>query len=305
MAFELLGTYQNGNYNVYLFKDGTKIRVNDLDNLTPAFPESMDLKICNRCEMGCSQCHECSTPDGALGDLNAPFLSTLHPYTELAIGGGNPLEHPGLEQFLYRMKEQKVVCNMTVHLTHFLRFEGLLRRYQQDGLIHGLGVSIPEHGVTDEAITKLESFSNLVLHVIAGIVSKDTMDRFANRHLKLLILGFKDFGRGHEYTALHPDISLGIDDLAGNLVNLQHQYDVISFDNLAIAQLNVRKFVGEEVWSKNYMGDDGQFTMYADLVKNEFAISSTSPRHSIIHDNIDDMFASVRKMREEKTNSNK
>ena len=49
-------------------------------------------------------CHEQSGPHGVHGDLNNPLLDTLHPYTELAIGGGNPLEHPDLIPFLQKMK---------------------------------------------------------------------------------------------------------------------------------------------------------------------------------------------------------
>ena len=52
---------------------------------------------------------------------------------------------------------------------------------------------------------------------------------------------------------------------------------VVSFDNLAIKQLDIREVIGEEKWKEFYMGDDGQYTMYVDLVKNECAKSSTSP----------------------------
>ena len=46
------------------------------------------------------------------------------------------------------------------------------------------------------------------------------------------------------------------------------------------------------------MGDDGQFTMYIDLVKNEYAVSSVSERKSIPENStIDSLFASVRSMR--------
>ena len=294
---KLIGSYVNGNYTVHLFDDGTKVRINDLDNLTPDFPESMDLKICNRCDRGCPQCHECSTKDGVLGDLNAPFLSTIHPYTELAIGGGNPLEHPDLESFLERMKAQRVVCNMTVHYDHFLANWPLLKDYQDRGLIHGLGVSIPEYAKLTDAFT---SMKNVVLHVIAGIVSINTLVRFGKMGLKLLILGYKDYGRGSQYKQLHPEIQSNIDTIAANLHTLECYYDVISFDNLAIRQLNVRDQVGEEVWNSSYMGDDGQYTMYADLCTNSFAISSTSERHENVYTSIDDMFNEVRRLKAEK-----
>ena len=49
----ILTTYTNGNYHVTLLNDGTKIRYNRLDNLTPAFAESIDCNITERCDGGC------------------------------------------------------------------------------------------------------------------------------------------------------------------------------------------------------------------------------------------------------------
>lgn len=49
--------YQNGNYVTTLdTKTGTKIRENDLNFFRAEFPESMDIKICDRCDMGCPMC---------------------------------------------------------------------------------------------------------------------------------------------------------------------------------------------------------------------------------------------------------
>ena len=68
----LLGSYTNGNYKVSIYDDGTKIRENNLDNLTPDTIESMDIKITNCCDMGCPFCHENSLPDGEHGDILSP-----------------------------------------------------------------------------------------------------------------------------------------------------------------------------------------------------------------------------------------
>ena len=88
--------YKNGNYRVLIdLETGTKIRENDLDFFRADFPESFDVKITNRCDIGCAFCHENSTCDGKHGNiLFAGFIDKLHPYTEIAIGGGNPLAHP-------------------------------------------------------------------------------------------------------------------------------------------------------------------------------------------------------------------
>jgi hypothetical protein len=51
----------------------------------------------------------------------------------------------------------------------------------------------------------------------------------------------------------------------------------ISFDNLAILQLDVKELLfkdNEEEWSKFYMGDDGGFTMYIDAVNYKYAKNS-------------------------------
>ena len=116
--------YRNGNYNVMLNLDnGTKIRETIDPEATTFIPETIeafDCKITNSCDMGCQMCHENSIPNGKHGDLFAPsFLDNLHPYTEIAIGGGNPLEHPDFYKFLQLCKERKFVPSMTVNQVHF------------------------------------------------------------------------------------------------------------------------------------------------------------------------------------------
>lgn len=48
---------KNGNYTMFIdLETGTKIRKNDLDFFEPEYPESMDVKITNCCDMGCKFC---------------------------------------------------------------------------------------------------------------------------------------------------------------------------------------------------------------------------------------------------------
>lgn len=120
---KLLGFYKNGNYNVLIYEDGTKIRCqNNDEEFISSFPENIDIKITNRCSQNCLMCHENSNIDGLHGDiLNADFIKTLHPYTELAIGGGDPMEHPHLEQFLLILKGLNIIPNITVHQNSFMK----------------------------------------------------------------------------------------------------------------------------------------------------------------------------------------
>ena len=73
-------------------------------------------------------------------------------------------------------------------------------------------------------------------------------------------------------------------------------FDVVSFDNLALKQLEVKRFVSDEDWEHYYMGEDGTHSMYIDLVKGEFGISSTDERRWPVMDDIRDMFKFVRKV---------
>ena len=291
--------YHNGNYDVFInLENGTKVRKNDLDNLTPEYPESMDIKLTNKCRHNCTMCHEASTPNGKHGDImNAKFIETLLPYTELAIGGGNPLEHPDLELFLRKCKSLKLIPSMTVHQDDFMNNLEFLRMLRDEELIWGIGVSVSY--VTDELIEALHEFPNAVCHIIAGIATEAVINKLAHNDLKVLILGYKIFRRGE---ALYEKDSTNIDFL------IQYMYDIlpdminngwfstVSFDNLAIEQLKPSRILTKEQYDEFYMGDDGDFTLYVDLVNNEFAVSSTATERFPVMDNIKDMFDKVREV---------
>lgn len=290
-------SYQNGNYTVYLnTTNGTKIRKNNLDYFEPEWPESADIKITNCCKHSCSMCHENSTPDGKHADIiNAKFIETLHPYMELAIGGGNPLEHPDLEAFLYKCKDLKLIPSMTVHQGDFMENLDLFRRYRDEKLLYGIGVSVSY--VTDELIEALKEFPNAVCHIIAGIATETVINKLAHNNLKILILGYKIFRRGEDlYKKNNSTIDFLIQymyDVLPQMVN-EHWFNTISFDNLAIEQLKPARLMSEEDYSEFYMGDDGQFTLFLDLVEGTFAKSSTSENRYPLYDNIIDIFNTVK-----------
>lgn len=281
-------TYINGNYTVSIDLDtGTKIRENNLDFFEAAFPESMDVKITNRCNMGCKFCHEDSKCNGAHGDiLSESFIDKLHPYTELALGGGNVLEHPDFYDFLVKCKSLQLICNTTIRQEHFMESLDFIRKLRDEKLIYGLGISLSnpwQHGF----IETVKEFPNAVIHVINGIVTMQDLEELRNHGLKILILGYKEFRRGEK---LYEDSESrkSIDGLKCDLYNclpeiVHHSwFNVVSFDNLAIKQLNPQRLMSKKAWNEMYMGDDnadGRFTsasMYVDMVTRTFAANSCS-----------------------------
>lgn len=287
--------YKNGNYFVDLYEDGTKVRYNDLDNLTPEFVESMDCKITNRCPMGCPMCHEKSTPDGEHGDImNAEFIDKLRPGTEMAIGGGAVTGHPDLIPFLEKLKARGVIPSITVNQKEYKNNFDLVNRLVEEKLIYGLGVSFTSFD--DEFWDNvIKNNPNLVVHLIAGIHGGDVFDYFANKGVKILILGYKDFGRGHDLLQrANGIIQVQLNWLKEHIKEYANKYKVVSFDNLAIEQLEIKNILTKNEWERFYQGDDGTHTMYVDLVKKQFAKTSTSTKRYDLLDNIDDMFEVIK-----------
>lgn len=298
---KILGKYKNGNYFVRIYDDGTKIRYNNEKFFDADTIESMDLKITGYCDMGCPQCHENSTVHGKHGDImSESFIDRLHPFTEIAIGGGNPLSHPDLYRFLLKCKNLNLIPSMTINQIHFESNIDFITKLVNEKMIYGLGVSLMKP--TNEFVEKIKMFPNAVVHTIAGIVSRDDIDILSKNNIKILVLGYKTFRRGVDYREKYAErIDNKIQMLKSILpIAIDNKwFSVVSFDNLAIKQLNVKEDIfhnDEEKWNKFFMGDDGidgnqtSATMYVDMVDRKFAKNSCSEKRFDIMDNVEDMY---------------
>lgn len=291
----LLGIYKNGNMRTRIFSDGTKIRETEDDEFIPEFAENMDIKISNYCDMDCKFCHEGSTKNGKHGDiLNQRFIETLHPYQEVALGGGDATSHPDLVPFLHKLKDRKVIVNMTVNQRHFEQKQELIKKLVDEKLIYGLGVSLVNP--TDEFISLIQQYPNAVIHVINGILKPSDVEILSDKNLKILILGYKQLRRGGDwYSEDYENITVKQMWLKKNLENIIEHFKVVSFDNLAIEQLEVQRLMSLEEWDEFYMGDDGSMTYYIDMVEQKFARSSTADfdkRYDLL-DSVDEMFKKI------------
>lgn len=317
-------SYKNGNYNVHInLEDGTKIRENDLDTLEPSTIESMDIKITNKCSgplvsytdafgqpsfrhEPCPMCHENSGPNGKHADLTfeGTFLDKLHPYTELAIGGGNPLEHPQLLEFLENCKKRKFIPSMTVNQSHLFKDYNLVKTLVDEELIYGLGISFTS---ANSYLKKyVEEFPNAVVHIINGLITEEDLRKLKDFHCKVLVLGYKTFRRGE---LLYQRDSERIEKNKAMLNNLlptiikENWFEVISFDNLALKQLNVKGLMTEDQWGEFYLGDDGigdeynSASMYVDMVERKFAKNSCSVERFDLLDTVEDMYQFLKNRR--------
>lgn len=297
----ILSSYKNGNVNVTILKDGTKIRSTDYidgDNIFFDFPESIDVKITNYCTPEennpiCAYCHEKSNLNGQHGDLKIlqNILSELPAGVEIACGGGDTLSHPEIISFLTTIKNQGLIANITINEKHVKKHQELLSFLIKEDLIKGIGISYTSKKYFNDIKPILELSPNVVFHLIIGINHLDDISDLMlltkenNRECKVLLLGYKQYGLGINYYIKNKNIE---DNKYQWYIKLpkffKNENLILSFDNLAINQLNLKRFFSEKSWGFFYMGDDFTHSMYIDAVNQQFAPSSTSSNRRSFND---------------------
>lgn len=281
---EILHTYANGNTNVVLYSDGTKERT--FEGVPQVIhPESIDVKITDYCDAGCSFCHEQSTKAGEHGDLDKllKVLSVLPAGVEISAGGGHPLSHPDIISFLEKIKLQGLVANITINQKHLAKDRDLILMLIEKQLVKGVGISYSSKAYLPAIEPILKASNNVVFHLIMGVNQVEDIKilndfcQEQNKKCKVLILGYKQFGFGINYYLKNSKIENNKYEWYVQLANYFKRNNIIlSFDNLAIKQLDLQRFFADEAWNEFYMGDDFVFTMYMDAVKQHYAASSTS-----------------------------
>lgn len=285
-ASKVLVRGRNGNTMVTIHEDGT--RVIDYPGDNPAiidltFPLNVDLKVSSRCVFGfnpatrkavCDFCHESARMDGTECDYDAleRVLAPLPLTTEIALGINEVTD--GLVQFLTRMKAQGRILNGTFN--QGLVRTGAHRRITDHKLLRGVGISWRRSSWgLDDPIYRDE---NTVLHVIAGIDDfSEVLEAVKTGGIgKVLVLGEKDFG----FNAGRVDLATQSHRTWHARLHELFEHALVSFDNLALAQLNVRRYFRDANWSVFHQGER---SIYIDAVKRVYAPSSRSAETTSWH----------------------
>lgn len=281
--------YKNGTYTVLFDGFGTKRYIGE--EFIAETPDSLDIKLTEVCNRGCPFCHESSSPVGNHADMDllCQKLAGLPEGVEIALGGGDVLLYPNLDDLLQRLKNHFHVA-LTIRLEDWLDevTSNRLLELSQAGLVQAIGISIADIKLTDEMLEKMNPLNmrvyryNTVYHVIPGITSIETLNQMLNHRFifsKILILGYKSFGRGASKT-----IDPGVFEewrkflTKTRRVSSMVSSSVIAYDNLALEQLKIKDTVGRSFWESSYMGNEFTHSMYIDAVRGEFAPTSRSPR---------------------------
>jgi hypothetical protein len=288
---ERIRIYNNGNYQVQLFEDGTKKRISVNEKAVAVFPETIDVNISNYCENTCKYCYISASTKGKHGNLNMDIFDGLKKGVELAI---NYAEHPELENFLHRMNDKGVIVNLTINVLDVTRKIDFIKDLQERKLIHGIGVSVSSlSNKNTRAFELISELKNVVAHVIFGVMTP--LDRLvlADYFDNILMLGYKNKGRGEDFT---PDFRIGDEIMFFD--KMFEDFKVVSFDNAALKFIKDNKIsdvIDDTTYEKFYMGEEGEFSMYIDTVQETYARDSTVKKSKPIKDlNIIEMFNDIR-----------
>jgi hypothetical protein len=274
----MLAQYNNGNANIKLYEDGTRVIEYD-DDLVLDMALNIDIRVSTKCAFGaksdgtpgfCSFCHESAKQDGSECDY-LKLRDKLHDLPkgiELAIGANNLTDK--LFEFLWWAKCEGYICNLTINQGHLKRDLQLLNKSIEFDMIKGLGISY-RGGLKWDVPQELLDYDNTVFHVIAGIDTYAEVEALAAKGVKkILILGEKDFGFNKGNVNLD---SRNHKEWFWWVHKLFSRFKAVSFDNLSLTQLRIQRFFTGENWD---IFNQGEHSFYINAVEGYYAPSSRS-----------------------------
>ena len=280
--------YKNGNADVWLdLRDGTRvIEYPDNEPLTLQTPLNIDIRVSTQCPYGydaitkqstCVFCHESALVNGQechYGILQQVLIDANLPMgTEIALGVNQVTDD--LIQFVKNLWKLGLVVNITMNERYIIEFgdTGLKRLLPY---VFGLGISYRSLQGCLSLPDWIADYPHTVIHVINGIDDFDDVKELGVKYRKLLVLGEKDFGfnRGKVNldTPQHKQWK-------SNIMQLTKIFDIVSFDNLGLQQLEIRGKITDEEYKSFYQGEH---SMYINAVEQYFAPSSRT-RNNIKH----------------------
>lgn len=272
--------YRNGNAVVTLdLRDGTRIiEYPDNEPLTLQTPLNIDIRVSTQCPYGynvetqkstCAFCHESALVDGQechYGILQQVLMDAKLPRgTEIALGVNQVTED--LVQFVKNLYRLGLVVNITMN-------ERYITEYGDTGLkqmlpyVFGLGISYRSLQGCLSLPDWIADYPHTVIHVINGIDDFDDIKELGIKYHKLLVLGEKDFGFNRGKVDLSTKEHK---QWKSNIMQLTEIFDIISFDNLGLQQLEIRGKITDEEYKSFYQGEH---SMYINAVEQYFAPSS-------------------------------
>lgn len=262
-------------------------------------PELIDLKITDFCEKNCKYCYQSSSPFGKHAEWGRPvhyqpcksngmynFLEGLKKLKvfEVAIGGGEPTDHPRFLEILKDFREAGIVPNFST---------GNLKWMENDEMREKVSELAGNFAYSAKDAHDIERFVNLisiyksksiwrrpVLHYVLG-TSYDFnsfLEEAKRLRVGVVLLGYKNNGRGSGY------IPHDYSDWVDVIVKLKDKGKCpnISIDTPLASQFS--KELKEAGVNDLFVSrTEGSFSMYIDLVEGKMGPSSFCDEKELVN----------------------
>jgi len=286
-----------------------------VEDFRPKAPLLVDLKITDFCLSGCKFCYQNSTPQGKHAskhnvDAIIRALEKLKVF-EVAIGGGEPTEFPSFEDIMFdTYNTGHIVKNFATRNSEFAR-DFLLKTKDLSEIpknhltkMGAYRLARPELrpkgacALTVGSLSEIKTFvsdcssKNLVFHYVMGTSSekefKDILQTCKVYDIPIILLGFKNFGRGVKFEPQKYDNWLKIVKEVGGNVGI----------DTALAAAYEEQLKDESVSELTYSTKETDTSMYIDAVRMTMHPSSYSDPKNMIKLSVDNGYWSEEKVDE-------
>lgn len=256
------------------------------DGFRPFYPELVDVKITDFCLGGatrggqrylCNFCYQDSGPNGrhALEDTINAFARWCSDSRifSVAIGGGEPTDHPQFTQIIDSFASYNVVPNFTTRATDWLFIPRIADVVSKHCGAVAFSVDGDNYGHVLESIVKSNfPMCKVVFQMVPGLISEYILRRIMNEclvlGLRVSLLGYKTSGRGKPSFNIH-------DELYWLRLVKEGKAPTLSIDTVMASKCEA-ELEGLRISKSLYETTDGHRTIYYDAVNNTLNSSSYS-----------------------------
>lgn len=301
--------------------NGTKIRLSFINNDHLAcfaeksdVPELVDVKITDYCKEGCTFCYQNSTTRGKHATLEyiknvIDSLSELNTF-EIAFGGGEPTEHPDFKEIIEYTCKKDIKPSFSTRNLEWVKENKEFLKNKIGGIGYSIGGSYHSYLQDDDLkdIISLRDFGiNMQIQIADGTCSGfelvSMFQKFTIHKIPVLILGFKEVGRGKKYLQdFKPKSNLDV--VLDKFFITDNSYEgyfgpVISFDTALVNKME-KWLNGHKVNKKYWTNCEGAHSMYINCVEEKMGESSFCENYTKIDNknmtkNIKKFFSGLKK----------
>jgi molybdenum cofactor biosynthesis enzyme MoaA len=294
-----------GSWLLFNYKTGAKLRFSFDPNIVvtkSSSPELVDIKITNKCSKGCSFCYQGSCVEGKHASLDdVTMISDIlrdSQIPEVAIGGGEPTEHPDFAQILHRFGYNKIVPNFTTATLNWVKDKFILKSVKEN--VGAFAFSVQNEKQIDELEKVIDKYDfsidvfgdnpNVTAQVVLGTIDMDTfkaiVEKCRKKYIHLTVLGFKETERGKTFEKKPYE----------NWIKIVKESDIyrMGVDTCIIAEFGEQLKEISSCFEYTSTPEEGAFSTYIDAVELKMGKSSYSNNYvSLLDDDKELRYSSL------------